>query len=113
MGIVLMIIGFGWACFGVASMFAVDWSAIAKLTGTLGTDQYSDIVSGWIIIIHFILYILPGLLIGGIGIIIRNQNKAIKLAIVSASFMKHLYQHVSTLPDLPEDVIELKEIVKK
>lgn len=63
MGILLMIVGYGWAALGVANIFMMDWANISEAAGGFG------------LMFNGLLFILPGLVVGGIGSMIRGRSK--------------------------------------
>jgi len=63
MGMLLMIVGYGWACLGLLNFILGDFS------------QFTDNMMGFAIILNFGIYFAPGLIVGGIGTMIHRKKK--------------------------------------
>lgn len=66
MGTLLAIVGFGWAALGLANLIGMFTKIGANQTGiaTLG------------LMINVLLFVLPGLIVGGIGLMLRRRRHA-------------------------------------
>lgn len=64
MGILLMLIGYGWAAIGAGNLLMADW-------GTM-----SEGVMVFVLIFNGLLFVLPGLIVGGLGGLMRRKGKA-------------------------------------
>jgi len=76
MGMLLMIVGYGWAALGALNIFMADHPA-EYMTG----NGNGDIYWGVLVIGSMFVYWAPGLIIGGIGTIIHRKKKR-RLAIM-------------------------------
>jgi hypothetical protein len=68
-GILLMVVGFGWAILGVANI-VYGTARLASLGDTGGVG------GGLALIFNMVLFILPGLLVGGIGTMIWARQRS-------------------------------------
>jgi hypothetical protein len=65
MGMLLMILGFGWAIIGGANIVLYDhWQG------------GSDAAIGFLLMFNMLLFILPGLAVGGVGKVLRAKSEA-------------------------------------
>lgn len=64
MATVLQVVGFGWAVLGMANLFGMFSKGVSEGVATFG------------LLINVLLFILPGLAIGGIGTMMKNRAKA-------------------------------------
>jgi hypothetical protein len=63
LGIVLLIVGLGWACLGLWNFVLMDW--------TRGPD--GSVVAALGIIGNMLLYVLPGLVVAGLGALLAKS----------------------------------------
>lgn len=70
-GIVLMVVGFGWAILGLVN---VIWG-IGNLT-SLGGPALGAAGGVIALMINMVIFILPGLVVGGIGTMIHSKHRA-------------------------------------
>lgn len=64
MGILLMLIGYGWAAIGAGNLLMAEWGAMSE-----GVMVFTLIFNG-------LLFVLPGLIVGGLGGLMRRKGKA-------------------------------------
>lgn len=70
LGIILMILGFGWAGLGIYTFVGII------LAQFIEPDlEMIEMLTGLSFIMCFLFYWLPGIIVGGIGAIIRNTRK--------------------------------------
>ena len=94
MGMLMMIVGYGWAAIGVLNFFVVDHPAEYSIQSGNG-----DLYWGVLIIGSMFMYWFPGLIIGGIGTIIHRKKK------------RRLAVEVSTI-ECPNCAEEIKKAAK-
>ena len=97
MGVVLIVIGIGWAALGVMNLV----SGLQRLD----EQGFGDAGKGFALIFNMAFLIVPGLMLAGLGVIVRRQRRR---AMASSSAGSSASAAIDQRPPVVEDIMTKK-----